>query len=333
MLTSLWSMKGGEGVTTAAALAAVGASAGRPTLLVDLAGDQTVMFGTGNSTAGIGDWSRGSAHTAYLQGLEIGVTDTLSILDRGRQSFKWGDGREDQLIDWLRSQRRQVIVDAGAIDPFARYEGEDLDLRKAIIHNSDRSLVVTSPGYVALRKASLNLIRPDGAIVVEPPHTPVWGLEDVTTAIDTPVVATLPYNPEWAEAPGRTAMTEFGWTGAAQQLRAAAGRPENSRIAWTTEAGVYDWAPWTTAGPTEHFLKAASWAIENTWGPHEIHATSGIVYCEESETAWSLKTAALHAEANWERLDWRRRLWRDIEQLRVPHRVIDTNDAGAGIEL
>ena len=128
-------------------------------------------------------------------------------------------------------------------------------------------------------------------------------------------------------------MTEFGWAGAAQQLRAAAGSPENSRIVWTTEAGVYDWAPWTTAGPTEHFLKAASWAIENTWGPHEIHAATGIVYCEESETAWSLKTAALHAEANWERLDWRRRLWRDIERLRVPHRVIDTNDAGAGIEL
>lgn len=333
MLTSLWSMKGGEGVTTAAALAAVGASAGRPTLLVDLCGDQTVMFGTGNSTAGIGDWSRGTAHTAYLQGVEIPVTDTLSILDRGRQGFKWGDGREDRLVDWLRSQRRQVIVDAGTIDPFSRNEGEDLELRKAIIHNSDRSLVVTSPGYVALRKASLNLIRPDGAIVVDPPHTPVWGLEDVTAAIDTPVVACLPYSPEWAEAPGRTKMTEFGWTGAAQQLRAAAGRPENNRIVGRTESGVYDWAPWTTAGPTEEFLKAASWAIENAWGPHEIYAAWGSVYCEEADPALNLEAAAWHAEANWERGNWRRGLWQDIEQLRGPRRMIDTNDAGAGIDL
>ena len=330
MLTSFWSMKGGEGASTAAALAAAGASAGRDALLVDLGSDQTVLFTVGNQAAGIGEWSRTGGGTWQLEMLQVRASDTLSVLTAGRIGFKWG--AEDTLVDWLRNRDRPVIVDAGTLDPFERDQGDDKEFRRMVVEASHQSLVVTSPTYQALRKASLNKVWTSGAVVVETPYEAVWGAGDVEDGIGAPVVAAVPHFPPLATQVGRVTMVDHAWTEAAQDLRTITD-PEyrrESRVKGRDGEGSRDWCPWLTAADRAAFADAASWAVENRWGAHVIDADTGEVELAHPPAKWSLAAAATAAHENYDRPEWRRLLCRNIAELRGTARALPGSD-GIGL--
>lgn len=80
MMASIWALKGGRVTSTTTAMTAVGVSAGRPALMVDLCGDQTSLFRMGRHHEGIAEWSSGQHKAGELLHHAFHVTGTLRLL-------------------------------------------------------------------------------------------------------------------------------------------------------------------------------------------------------------------------------------------------------------
>ena len=195
MLITCWAAKGGVGTTTVAAALAVLASDRDPTLFVDLAGDAALALGIAAPDGpGLEDWLR-SATTdrAALGRLTVEVTPSLRLLSPGGPAT----GPEPpadlhRLIEVLACEPGPVVVDAGVV-------WTDRDRVVSLLEASDRSVLVTRPCYLALRRAIDLGVRPTAAVVVTEPGRALRS-SDVSRAIDATVVAEVPVDPAVARA-------------------------------------------------------------------------------------------------------------------------------------
>lgn len=201
MLRTLWSVKGGSGVTvTAASLASRLSRTGTATVLVDLRGDQPAALGLARPAGpGVLDWLTATDGDAdALRRLEVRVTDTLSLLPTGAAGTPCGTGeageRHDALAEALASRRCHVVVDAGTLPDGIAAAGPARALARR-----GSSLLVTRPCYLALRRAGPHSRDADGVVVLSEPGRALTG-EDVALALDARVVAEIPVTDAVARA-------------------------------------------------------------------------------------------------------------------------------------
>jgi hypothetical protein len=190
VLTAYWAAKGGAGATVLAAAHALMASAHRATIVVDLDGDLPATLGVEACGPGVADWLRAGADVPAdaLDRLLIPVADDLTLLPRG-------DGpldpvRAGVLGRLLAGTPRDVVVDAGTRPVVAA---------QAIVREADRSVLVTRPCYLALRRLpGMELAPTEVALVRE--GSRVLGAGDVTAVVGVPVRTTVPHDPSIARA-------------------------------------------------------------------------------------------------------------------------------------
>ena len=198
MVTLCWAAKGGSGTTVVATALALSSS--RPSLLVDLDGEIPAVLGVPEpDRPGVAEWLASDTTADHLADLLIDIAPQTWLLPWRATTF---DGRLDgahpqstrwaTLGDWLHDWSNQwgcdVTVDIGTRPP-----PEPLAAR------ADRSLLVTRPCYLSLRRAVRSTIRPTGVILVdEPGH----GLRerDVEHALGVPIEAIVNFDPTVSRA-------------------------------------------------------------------------------------------------------------------------------------
>jgi MinD superfamily P-loop ATPase len=187
MITVCWAAKGGSGTTVVAAAMAIAAP--KPTLLIDLAGDVPAVLGVPEPDGpGVLDWLASEAPPSRIPALELRVDGHASVLPRGGPATV-PPARWDELATWLRSERRNIVVDAGSRG----------DPPPAIVRAADHALLVTRPCYLALRAAVRQPTSPTGVVLVEEPGRALRA-RDIEASIGAPVVATVLLDPAIARA-------------------------------------------------------------------------------------------------------------------------------------
>ncbi len=182
MLTSVWSTKGGVGVTTVAAMLAIAQSErAQPTVLVDLCGDIAPLLGLNPpDELGLTDWCATTSRSPEaLARIEVAARVDLTALPLGYGQLPADAG---PLIGALRSSRRQVVVDCGSIRSggFARQVAAAAETR----------LLVVRACYLTLRAARETPVAPTGVVLVRERGRSL-GLTDVEAVVDAPIVADI----------------------------------------------------------------------------------------------------------------------------------------------
>lgn len=151
-----YSSKGGSGCSTAAAATALLVAKYRPTLLVDLAGEQEQILGLSTAPMGVTDWLGAcDPPPDSLARLELEVTDGLSLLPFGSLERTFPE-RVGLLGRLLRDDRRAVVVDVGTALTWSR----------PLSVLADRQILVTRACYLSATRAR-RLGAPDVVIVVK----------------------------------------------------------------------------------------------------------------------------------------------------------------------
>lgn len=218
MFITCWSVKGGSGTTvTAACLAAIAArSLGRPTLLVDLAGDAAAALGVDESVGvGVSDWltsvlavtagepvrsdvpagatTRWASTGPGLGDCEQRVDDVLSLLAWGDAPTARVDPAAGELLARvLEADGRLVIVDGGTLRP-----DSTSTITRSVIARSARSLLVSRPCYLTMRRATRCTTHVDGVVLLEESGRAL-GADDVASVVGAPIVARLRVEPQLA---------------------------------------------------------------------------------------------------------------------------------------
>lgn len=170
VLRTLWSVKGGAGVSvTSAGLALVLARSGRPTVLVDLVGDLPAVVGLPDpSGPGWRDWLTTPEHDPdVLPRLLVPVTESLGLLpaggvgtDAGRRGSPVDASAVDAAVAALATLGSEVVVDAGRRGVDSAPEVVDAAAR------TGRSVLVTRACYLSLRRVVRSGARADAVALV-----------------------------------------------------------------------------------------------------------------------------------------------------------------------
>jgi len=194
VLWSCWALKGGQGTTVVtAALGLTLARSGHDVLLVDLAGDLPAALGLPEPDGpGLADWLAAGDDVPAdgLGRIERPVGPGLALLPRGGGSMGPSD-RVEALLAAL-DDARLAVVDCGVVGP-----GEDPAAVAAA--RANRSILVTRPCYLALRRASSPPLRPSEVILVTEPGRAL-DRTDVEAVVGAPVRAEIPLDPAVARA-------------------------------------------------------------------------------------------------------------------------------------
>lgn len=181
-VVTVWSTKGGVGVSTVAAMLALGqVERAEETLVVDLCGDLPALFGVPDPTGpGVVDWCALAEPTPEaLRRIEIEVRSGLQLLPKGAGSLV---GDPAMLLTALDSSARQVIVDCGLVDAS--------NFCRDLIAAASCRLLVVRPCFLVLRSARDLAVAPTGVIVVREPRRAL-GLGDIEAIIPAPVLAQI----------------------------------------------------------------------------------------------------------------------------------------------
>ncbi len=198
MVTLCWAAKGGSGTTVVATALAL--SSPRPSLLVDLDGEIPTVLGLPEpDRPGIAEWLASDTSADHLAELLIDIGPRTWLLpwrtglfdrhgvDVDMRSARWAT-LGDWLHDWSDQWGCDVTVDVGTRPP-----NEPLAAR------ADRSLLVTRPCYLSVRRAVRSPVRPTGVILVDEPGHGL-GQRDVEHALGVPVEAVVSLDPVIARA-------------------------------------------------------------------------------------------------------------------------------------
>jgi hypothetical protein len=191
VLIACWSTKGGVGTSVVAAgLAMVLARRAEVgALLADLAGDAPAVLGLPEPRSpGLAGWLAAGdrAPADALARVEVAAAPGLGLLPRGDGAV--AADRVPVLAAILDGAPRPAVVDCGRVGPPAVTE---------LARRATHSLLVVRPCYVALRAVPQAPIRPSGLVVVTEPGRAL-SVDDVAAAVDAPVVATVPLDPQVA---------------------------------------------------------------------------------------------------------------------------------------
>lgn len=192
MLVACWSVKGGVGTTVVATslglLLARRARSGA--VLADLAGDIPAVLGLPEpDTPGLAGWlAAGDGVPADgLARLEVDTMPGLSLLPRGPGALV--SDRADVLASLLDRGPRTVVADCGRAEAGAA----------AVAAGAQRSILVTRPCYMALRRAMASPLRPSEVVVVREPGRSLTR-HDIESAVRAPVRAEIEADPAVARA-------------------------------------------------------------------------------------------------------------------------------------
>jgi MinD-like ATPase involved in chromosome partitioning or flagellar assembly len=195
VLIACWSAKGGVGTTVVASSLAMTLARRAPTgaVLADLAGDVPAALGLPDTDAdspGLAGWLRAGdgVPADALSRLEVDVAPGLTLLPRGRGRLQ--RPRAGALAALLERGARPVVADCGT-----RLVG----VRAELATVATRSLLVTRPCYLALRRAVSIVTRPTGVVLVREPGR-VLGRADVERVVGAPVVTEIEVDPAVARA-------------------------------------------------------------------------------------------------------------------------------------
>ena len=194
----MWSLKGGQGTSTTAALTAIRAAQdrNRPVRLVDLGRDQPAIFGAAEiGDVGLAQWTQSDLGTDALDRSLVELTPNLSLLPKG--SLPLSGQRAGELVEWLK-QDHTTVVDAGTLS-FGRDDDWQDSLQHKIIAESDQSILVTRACYLSLRRTVSSPLRPTGVVLVAEAGRALTRT-DCERAIGTPIVATVAIDPDTARA-------------------------------------------------------------------------------------------------------------------------------------
>lgn len=193
MLVACWSSKGGAGTTvvatTLALLLARREAAGA--VIGDLAGDVPAVLGLAEPTSpGLAGWLAAGADVPAdaLGRLEHRAAPALALLPRGAGPL--APDRADVLTALLTADARPVVADCGA-EP----DGAGL----VVAAGATRSVLVTRPCFLALRRALSAPLRPSEIVLLTEPGRSLSRL-DVEDCIGAPVVAEVAVDPAVARA-------------------------------------------------------------------------------------------------------------------------------------
>lgn len=216
MVTTLYSSKGGAGVSTAAALMALAAGGrGHEVTLVDLCGDQPYLFGAYSHLVGVTEWvEKGCAAGGLdpllrpLSSVDYGGTaallplgghfPVLSRLGTGPRMTGEPAAVAEALGQWM-SGRGHVIVDAGNLADPRDEPGRHWLLRRAVAEASDHRLLVTRQCVLGLRSNSRMEIEPTGVLLIAQQDSSLRP-SDIEHATGAPIMGTLPVTPGTALA-------------------------------------------------------------------------------------------------------------------------------------
>lgn len=200
-IITLWSLKGGQGVTTTAA--AVGLTmhrAGHEVLLVDLAGDLPPALGLPHpDTPGLAEWiDVDDVGPKAIHNVLVDVVPGLRLLPLGRRHHLPTDTtakleRTNELIAFLADSAWSVVVDAGRLE----HGGNQLQTTFAV--RATTSLLVTRACYLALSRANDPPLRPSGVVLVDEPGRAL-DRDDVERVVGVPVRAEVAIDPAVARA-------------------------------------------------------------------------------------------------------------------------------------
>ena len=193
MLIACWSSKGGAGTTVVAAALGV-VLAERSTsgaLMADLAGDLPAALGVPEGDGpGLAGWLAAGpdAPVDALGRLERAALPGLGLLDRGDGPLD--PSRGEVLAALLAADDRAVVVDCGT---------QPAGVAHAVAAAADRSLLVTRPCFLALRRAATAPLRPSAVVLLAEPGRSL-DRRDVEQHLGVPVVAEVAVDPAVARA-------------------------------------------------------------------------------------------------------------------------------------
>jgi MinD-like ATPase involved in chromosome partitioning or flagellar assembly len=193
MLVACWSSKGGAGTTVVAAtLALVLARRSEGgALVVDLAGDIPAALGLPDPDGpGVAGWLEAGPDVPpdALGRLEIPAGDGLRLLPRGLGLLD--PTRADVLATLVASDARPVVADCGT---------EPRGAALAVAAGATRSILVTRPCFLSLRRALTVPLRPSGVVLLTEPGRSLTR-HDVEDCVGAPVVAEVAVDPLVARA-------------------------------------------------------------------------------------------------------------------------------------
>ena len=177
-ITALYATKGGQGVTTAAALGVLTAHAGHRTLLVDTGHDLDAVLGLPDNTdqPGLAEYVE-PASRITLADITTPVTRNLDIVSRGTAPIVFSTHTYGLLVGGL-GHYDHVIIDT-------------TDNAYAWTLHVDHRVLVTRPCYLALRRSTITP-RPTHVVLVNEPGRAL-DAKDVEAVTAVPVTATVPY--------------------------------------------------------------------------------------------------------------------------------------------
>jgi hypothetical protein len=198
MVTLCWAAKGGSGTTVVATALAL--SSPRPSLLVDLDGEIPAVLGLPEpDRPGVAEWLLSDTSADHLAELLIDIAPRTWLLpwqsataDNLHHSVDRHDARWALLGDWLHDWSSQWGCDV-TVDVGTRVPPEPLATR------ADRSLLVTRPCYLSLRRAVRSTVRPTGVILVDEPGRGL-AQRDVEHALGVPIEAVVSLDPTVSRA-------------------------------------------------------------------------------------------------------------------------------------
>ncbi|MGE5209681.1 MAG: hypothetical protein ACM3MM_00360 [Acidobacteriota bacterium] len=198
MVTLCWAAKGGSGTTVVATALAL--SSPRPSLLVDLDGEIPAVLGLPEpDRPGVAEWLLSDTSADHLAELLVDIAPRTWLLpwqsatsDRLHHSVAHLDVRWALLGDWLHDWSSQWGCDV-TVDVGTRVPSEPLATR------ADRSLLVTRPCYLSLRRAVRSTVRPTGVILVDEPGRGL-AQRDVEHALGVPIEAVVSLDPTVSRA-------------------------------------------------------------------------------------------------------------------------------------
>lgn len=193
MLVACWSSKGGAGTTVVATTLALLLARRSPcgALVVDLAGDVPAALGLPDPEGqGVADWlaAGGDVPPDALGRLESAAGMGLALLPRGAGDLD--PNRADVLATLLATDARPVVADCGT-DP--------RDTALAVAAGATRSILVTRPCFLSLRRALTVPLRPSEVVLLTEPGRSLTRA-DVEACLGAPVVAEVAVDPLVARA-------------------------------------------------------------------------------------------------------------------------------------
>lgn len=198
-LHTLWSVKGGVGVTVCAAVLAASAhDDSTPVTVIDIAGDQPAVLGLADpgDAPGLMDWLDGPDHPDdALDRLLIEARPGLEVLPRGGatlQDRERAAQRAAELLEWLRRRAGVVVVDAGR--SFTRGVHPAHDAVIEVLLGDGSSWLVTRACFLALRRCVRVAAPADGVVLVEEPGRSL-DRRDIASVLGRPVVTTVETDP------------------------------------------------------------------------------------------------------------------------------------------